>query len=158
MKKINKEHQTLSFQFFINRSSILMFFVCFFMWFARFQILICVNRTAFCKSFLHWVTWNSSTQVNNRLRHSNSHKNWGRVSARKLHRKSCFLAHLFRMLSYLFRRFVRKRKEKEMTEDLKIWRGQATESITQTRAIVDPTNFIKNLGLLCSQSKKGFFL
>ena len=39
-KKWNKEHQTLSFQFFINRSSILMFFVLFLMWFARFQILI----------------------------------------------------------------------------------------------------------------------
>ena len=38
-KKWNKEHQTLSFQFFINKSSILMFLFCFFVWFARFQIL-----------------------------------------------------------------------------------------------------------------------
>ena len=39
-KEWNKEHHTLSFQFFINKSSILMFFVLFFMWFARFKILI----------------------------------------------------------------------------------------------------------------------
>ena len=36
MKKCNKEHQTLSFQLFTNRFSILMFFVSFFKWFARF--------------------------------------------------------------------------------------------------------------------------
>ena len=39
-KKWNKEHQTLSFQFFINKCSILMFLFCFFMLIARFQILI----------------------------------------------------------------------------------------------------------------------
>ena len=49
MKKWNKEHQTLSFQFFIKRSSILMFFVSFFMWFARFQILICEPQSIWRK-------------------------------------------------------------------------------------------------------------
>ena len=42
LKKLNKEHLTLSFQFFINKSSILIFFcLCFFLSFARYQILIC---------------------------------------------------------------------------------------------------------------------
>ena len=39
-KKWNKEYQTLSFQLFINKYSILMLFDLFFMWFIRFQILI----------------------------------------------------------------------------------------------------------------------
>ena len=51
-KKWNKEYQTLIFQFFTNRFSILMFFVLFFMWFARFQILISI---VFGASFLYWV-------------------------------------------------------------------------------------------------------
>jgi len=33
---LNKEYQTLSFQFFINKSNIIMFFHCFITWFARF--------------------------------------------------------------------------------------------------------------------------
>ena len=41
MKKWNKEHQTLSFQFFTNKFSIFLFLICLFMWFAWFQILIC---------------------------------------------------------------------------------------------------------------------
>ena len=44
-KKWNNDHQTLSFQFFINKSSILMFFVSF----ARFQILICEPRSIWRK-------------------------------------------------------------------------------------------------------------
>ena len=51
MKKWNKEHQTLSFQFFIY--SFLIIFVSFFMQFARFQILS-VKRKEFGKSFLYW--------------------------------------------------------------------------------------------------------
>ena len=55
-KKWNKEHQTLSFQFFINKSSILMFFVLFFMWFARFQILICEPQSIWRKILvLSWL-------------------------------------------------------------------------------------------------------
>ena len=50
-KKLSKEHQILSIQFFINISSILMFFVlfCFFMRFARFQILICEPQSIWRK-------------------------------------------------------------------------------------------------------------
>ena len=55
-KNRSKEHETLSFQFFINKSSISMFFVLFFMWFAKFQILI-LNRKAFGASFFYWVAF-----------------------------------------------------------------------------------------------------
>ena len=41
-KKSNKKHQTLTFQFFINIFSLLMFFVRFPMRFARFQIVISI--------------------------------------------------------------------------------------------------------------------
>ena len=60
-RKWNKEHQTLSFQFFINKSSILMLFVLFFMWFARFHILICEPQSIWA-NFLYWVapTWSGS--------------------------------------------------------------------------------------------------
>ena len=55
-KKWNKEHQTLSFQFFISRFSILMFFVLFFMWFARFQISICEPQSIWRKLLvLSWL-------------------------------------------------------------------------------------------------------
>ena len=57
-KKLNKEHQTLSFQFFINKSSNLMFFVlfCFFVRFARFQILICKPQSIWSKLLiLSWL-------------------------------------------------------------------------------------------------------
>ena len=53
-KKWNKEHQTLSFQFYINKSSILM--LLFFMWFARIQILISVLQNIWGKFLvLSWL-------------------------------------------------------------------------------------------------------
>ena len=58
-KKWNKEHQTFSFQFFINRSSIWCFLFCFFMWFTRFQILIsepqCIWRKLLVLSWLYLI-------------------------------------------------------------------------------------------------------
>ena len=56
MKKWNKEHQTLSFQFFVNISSILMLFV--FSCFLKDFKFWCVNRKAFGASFLYWVDFN----------------------------------------------------------------------------------------------------
>ena len=50
-KKWNKEHQTLSFQFFTNKFSILMFLFCFFMWFA------------FGASFLYWVDFRKMGRI-----------------------------------------------------------------------------------------------
>ena len=55
-KKLNKEHQTLSFQFFTNKFSILMFLFCFFMWFARFQILLSEPQSIWRKLLvLSWL-------------------------------------------------------------------------------------------------------
>ena len=48
-KKWNKEHQTLSFQFFINKSTILMLLISFLMWFARFQNSICEPQSIWHK-------------------------------------------------------------------------------------------------------------
>ena len=57
-KKWNKEHQTLSFQLLTNKISILMFFVSFFMWFARFQILFCEPQSIRRKLLLlSWLNW-----------------------------------------------------------------------------------------------------
>ena len=59
MKKWNKEHKTLSFQFFTNRFSVLMFWCflfCFFMWFAPFQILIIEPQSIWHKLLvLSWL-------------------------------------------------------------------------------------------------------
>ena len=55
IKKWKKEHQTLSFQFSINKSSILVFLFCFFMCCARFQILICKPQSIYCKLLL--LSW-----------------------------------------------------------------------------------------------------
>ena len=60
-KKGYKKHQTFSFQFFINRSSILMFFGLFFMWFARFQILICETQSIWRKLLV--LSWLYPTQT-----------------------------------------------------------------------------------------------
>ena len=63
-KRWNKKHQTLSFQFFTNRFGILMFFVCFFMWFARFQILISEPKSIWRKLLV--LRWLYSGIVNQR--------------------------------------------------------------------------------------------
>ena len=65
MKKWNKEHQTLSFPFFINKSSILMHFILFFrvvckisnfnMWTVTHLARVCKNPMSFGKSFLYLV-------------------------------------------------------------------------------------------------------
>ena len=69
MKKIYKAHQTLSFQFFTNRFSIFMF--CFFMWFARFQIIISEPQSIWCKLLvLSWLYhWDLRPQL---FGHNNS--------------------------------------------------------------------------------------
>ena len=55
-KKWNKEHKTLSFQFFTNRFSILMSFVLFFMWFVRLHILISEPQSIWRKLLvLSWL-------------------------------------------------------------------------------------------------------
>ena len=54
-KKQNKEHQTLRFQFFINRSSILMFFVWIFHVVCEMPNFNMVNCKAYGASFLYWV-------------------------------------------------------------------------------------------------------
>ena len=52
-KKWNKEHQILRFQFFTNKSSILMFFVLFFHVVCKIS-----NFNAFDANFLYWVNFN----------------------------------------------------------------------------------------------------
>ena len=54
-EKWKKVHQTLSFQFFINRSSILMLFILFFSCGLQDFKFWYVNRKAFGASFLYWV-------------------------------------------------------------------------------------------------------
>ena len=58
-KKWNKEHQTLSIQFFINQPSILMISVLFFHVVMKISKSNFVNRKVFSASFLYWVdfTW-----------------------------------------------------------------------------------------------------
>ena len=54
--KWNEQHQTLSFQFFINKWWFWWFLFCFFVWFARFQILICEPQSIWRKVLvLSWL-------------------------------------------------------------------------------------------------------